>query len=141
MIAPTAPTDAVRALLAANELPVDDLDDPAIELFALHDGDRLAGVVGVQWLAGCALLRSLAVDGTARSAGLGAQLCDAVVRAARARGCAALWLLTTSAQRYFERRGFAVIERAHVPEAVRATAQYTALCPASAVVMMRAVNG
>lgn len=134
MIEPIAPTDEVKALLVANDLPIDDLADPAIRLLALRVNGRLAGVVGLQRLAGCALLRSLAVDGSVRSNGYGAALCDAAVREA---GGVELWLLTTSARRFFERRGFTVVERARVPDAVRATAQFSSLCPTSAVVMKR----
>lgn len=80
MIEPIAPTDDVKALLVASELPIDDLDDPSIELLALRVDGRLAGVVGLQRLDGCALLRSLAVDGSVRSNGCGAALCDPAVR-------------------------------------------------------------
>lgn len=133
----TPPTAAVTALLVASELPIDDLADPAIELWAALDGARLLGVVGVQWLADGALLRSLAVAPEARDRGIGAALCDAAIRAVEGQGRAPLWLLTTSAQDYFGRRGFELVARDQVPAAVRATAQFASLCPASAAVMRR----
>jgi hypothetical protein len=43
-----------RALLAAAELPTDDLDDASISLVGAFDGDVLVGVVGLQTLACCA---------------------------------------------------------------------------------------
>lgn len=137
-IEPMTASDAVRALLVANDLPVDDLADPAVELFGVHDGAEVVGVIGIQWLDGAALLRSLAVAAKARDRGLGAQLCDAVIRQVTARGCPELWLLTTSAKDYFGRRGFVVVPRDQVPASVRATAQFSSLCPSSAVVMRRA---
>jgi len=69
----TTASDAVRALLVANDLPVDDLDDPAVELFGVHEGGEVIGVVGIQWLDGAALLyrwpslRRRATAGSARS--------------------------------------------------------------------------
>lgn len=135
------PSDDVRALLAANDLPTDDLGDPTIALYgAMHEG-RLAGVIGLQSLAGAGLLRSLAVDASLRDRGLGGRLCQHVFHEARARGLGELWLLTTSARDYFARRGFDVIAREHAPDALRATAQFTSLCPSSAVVMRRATAG
>lgn len=141
MIAPVGVDPDVVALLTASALPIDDLADPAIALLGARTDDALVGVVGVQLLAGdLALLRSLAVDPAARTRGLGATLCDAAEALARARGIAALWLLTTTARDYFARRGYVEVARADVPDAVRATAQFGALCPASAVVMRRALG-
>jgi amino-acid N-acetyltransferase len=60
-----------------------------------------------------------------------------VIADAEARGIPALYLLTTTAERYFPRFGFEVVERAEVPDDVRTTAEFTSACPASAVVMRR----
>ena len=128
----------VEALLAAAGLPVDDLGDDGIELWGAFE-DRLLGVVGVQWLDGAALLRSLAVDPAAREHGLGAKLCGIVEARARERKLSELWLLTTSARDYFARRGYEAVPREHAPVAVRATAQFTSLCPATATVMRRSL--
>jgi RNA polymerase sigma-70 factor (ECF subfamily) len=53
----TADADAVRALLEANELPTDDLDDPAITLIGAFAASSLVGVVGMQSCGSAALLR------------------------------------------------------------------------------------
>jgi len=136
-IHPVRASDEVKALLATSELPTDDLDDPSIALYGVSEAGRLIGVVGVQLLGGTGLLRSLAVDPSARDRGLGGQLCERVLHEARVRGLTELWLLTTSAGDYFARRGFEVVPRDQTPSAVRSTAQFTSLCPASAVVMRR----
>jgi len=133
-IRPVAATSEIRALLAANELPTDDLDDPAIELWGAFEGPRLLGVVGLQALDGAALLRSLAVARDARDRGIGAALCAHVEQRTRE-----LWLLTTSAKDYFARRGYEAVRREEAPASVRATAQFTALCPSTAVVMRRSL--
>jgi len=51
-----------------------------------------------------------------------------------------LYLLTTTAERFFATRGYAGIERERVPDTVRASAEFSALCPASAVVMRKALG-
>ena len=135
------PADAkVRALLAANHLPIDDLDDPTIQLFGAFDRDALTAVIGLQLLDGAGLLRSLAVEQAHRECGLGGRMCDEVLRAARSHKLDLLWLLTTSARDYFTRRGFQVVPRDQVPSTIRATAQFSSLCPSSATVMRRQLD-
>jgi amino-acid N-acetyltransferase len=132
----TASLDAARALLAAAELPTDDLEDPAITLLGVHAGAELVGVIGLQACGdGVGLLRSLAVAPAHQGRGLAARLCDAVVDLAAAGAVRELYLLTTTAADYFARRGFTAIDRAAAPEPVRASAQFASLCPASARVM------
>ncbi len=123
---------SVRALLSANDLPTEDLDD-SVELLGAYEGSQLVGVIGLQRLDELGLLRSLAVDPKARDRGIARLLCERVFATCNLE----LWLLTTSARDYFTRHGFEVIDRAHVPEPIRATAQFASLCPASAVVMRR----
>ena len=135
------PNADVRALLAANDLPTDDLDDPTIVLYGAMEAGRLAGVIGLQVLAGAGLLRSLAVAAEVRDRGLGGELCDRVLREARERGLSELWLLTTSAGDYFTRRGFEAVGRDQVPDAVRATAQFASWCPSTATGMRRPLPG
>lgn len=136
-----ASLDAARALLTAADLPVDDLEDPAITLLGVHADRALVGVIGLQACgAEIGLLRSLAVAPAHQGRGLAAQLCDAVVELAAAERIPELYLLTTSAADYFARRGFTAIDRAAAPEAVRTSAQFASLCPASARVMRYSVS-
>jgi N-acetylglutamate synthase-like GNAT family acetyltransferase len=125
-----------RDLLAEAGLPTDDLaEDPRLRLFGLQDGDRLVGVVGVQPLDGAVLLRSLAVAAKARGRGAGALLVAAVEDHARQSGSRDVYLLTTDAAAYFERRGYQRVSRDEAPASLRATRQFAQLCPASAAVM------
>jgi len=131
--------DRVRQLLVANELPVGDLDDPTNELIGAFDGEDLLGVVGLQRCDGVGLLRSLAVAEARRANGIGRLLCEHVVATARAHGYTDLYLLTTGAADYFARQGFSDVGREDVPAAIRMTAQFAGLCPASARVMRRRI--
>jgi amino-acid N-acetyltransferase len=136
-----ASLDAARALLAAAELPTDDLEDPSITLLGVHADTALAGVIGLQACGdGVGLLRSLVVAPAHQGRGLAARLCDAVVERAAAGGIGELYLLTTTAADYFARRGFTAIERAAAPAPIRANAQFASLCPASARVMRYSVS-
>lgn len=106
----------------------------------VRGADGAASLVGVAGLETCgddALLRSVAVRPEWRTRGLGRELVRHVVEAAEARGLRALYLLTTTAERYFPRFGFAPVERASVPADVAATEEFRSACPASAVAMAR----
>ena len=62
-----------------------------------------------------------------------------VISDAEARGTNALFLLTTTAERYFPSFGFHEVARDAVPDDIKATAEFREACPASATVMMRPV--
>jgi amino-acid N-acetyltransferase len=134
-IRPIEPS-AAAALLAAADLPIDDLADPTVQLLGAFDPE-LVGVIGLQVCGDVGLLRSLAVDPAHRARGIARLLCSALFERCRELHLHDLYLLTTSAADYFPRLGFAAIDRAQAPDSIRHTAQFTSLCPSTAVVMRR----
>jgi len=138
-IRPAVPGDraAIRALLDQASLPVDDLDDAPVRFWVAEHGSRLTGAVGFEPYGAAALLRSLVVAPEARGQGLGSALVTTLEREARAAGIGQLVLLTQTARPLFEHLGYAVSPRETVPAAVRASAEFRHLCPASAVCMTR----
>ncbi|NYZ61869.1 arsenic resistance N-acetyltransferase ArsN2 [Luteimonas deserti] len=130
-------TPRVEALLTAGGLPVSDLRDGAVTLFAHVDGDRLEGVVGLEIHGPSALLRSLAVAEGARGTGLGAALVAHAERHATAQGVRTVYLLTTSAAAFFARHGYRHADRGLAPAAIAATPQFAGLCPASSAFMSK----
>ena len=130
--------DAIAGLLRAADLPVEDLNAAMLDAFVVAvEGRACVGVVGLENHGSSALLRSLAVEPRYRSRGLGARLVDAVETEARARGVAALYLLTTTATTFFERVGYAAHDRAAVPPAIAATTEFSSLCPDTADCLWR----
>jgi amino-acid N-acetyltransferase len=133
-------TGDVEALLAASHLPLEGVREALGCFVVAHDDGRLVGVAGIEE---CgvrgehALLRSVAVDPAWRSRGLGRTLVARAIELAESRGAKALYLLTTTAERYFPSFGFVPTSRDAVPEDVRATAEFQGACPASATVMVR----
>ncbi|HET9726048.1 MAG TPA: hypothetical protein VFP28_03965, partial [Gemmatimonadales bacterium] len=59
----------------------------------------------------------------------------------RGAGVRDVYLLTTTAEHYFPRLGFACVGRETVPAALQASAEFTGACPVSAVVMRKPVAG
>ena len=64
-----------------------------------------------------------------------ARLVERAIANAEAKGFAALYLLTTTAESYFPSFGFSRVSRDVVPDAVKATEEFTSACPSSAAVM------
>jgi amino-acid N-acetyltransferase len=132
---------AARALLAACELPVDDLANPAISLIGAFHGHDLVGVIGLEACESVGLLRSLAVAGGHRGRGVARDLCDHLFALATERGIETLFLLTTTAADYFARLGFVAIDRDAAPGSIQTTTQFASICPTSARVMRRVCAG
>lgn len=136
---PAAPEElgAIRALLERLHLPASDVGGPHQAFIAARSGDELVGCVALERYGDAALLRSLAVVPRLQGAGLGKALHAQVLAEAGRQGVRALYLLTTTADRFFARAGFTRIDRASVPAALSASAEFRSLCPASAVCMLK----
>ncbi len=133
---------AVKRLLVDAELPVADLTPGHMQhFFGCGTPEALDGVIGVELFGDLALLRSLAVARQKRGGGLGKQLVAEAESYARERGVKVLYLLTTTAERLFDRLGYSRIGREAVPDSIRATPEYAGICPASSAVMCKTLPG
>ena len=126
---------AIETLLTANNLPLDGVRE-ALPSFLVAEADgRIVGVVGMEYCGEYGLLRSTAVDAAWRNRGIARRLVEQIIAHAEAHGTRALYLLTTTAERYFPSFGFQATARDAVPEAIRATGEFRGACPESATVM------
>ncbi|MDQ6718833.1 MAG: arsenic resistance N-acetyltransferase ArsN2 [Gemmatimonadota bacterium] len=126
---------AVKRLLAANKLPVDGVPDSLQNFLVAFDGQKVIGAIGLEVFEDSALLRSAVVDEAARGTGLGAQLVEGALAKARVLRLRDVFLLTTTAEKYFPRFGFAPVPRETAPQDMQQSAEFTGACPASAVLM------
>lgn len=129
---------AIERLLTDSGLPLDGVREALPTFVVAQAGDAIVGVAGVECCMVNGLLRSVAVHRDWRSHGVGRALVARVISDAEARGIHALYLLTTTAERYFPSFGFREIARDEVPDDIRGTAEFREACPASATVMRRA---
>lgn len=128
---------AVRDLLARSALPLDGADALLGHLVVARDERGIVGTAGLEMYPSGALLRSVAVEASARGQGIGQLVTDAALSLARDAGVGAVFLLTTTADGFFPRFGFARVERDEVPADIRASVEFVSACPASAVVMRK----
>src|SRR5882724_3425585 len=126
---------AVIALLEAAGLPTAGVPRTLDDFLVADTGDGLAGAVGLERYGSGALLRSAVVRPDDQGTGIGAALVRALLDRARDGGLREIFLLTTTAERWFPRFGFLPIERGQVPDAVRVSVEFREACPASAAVM------
>lgn len=141
-VRPARETDlsAVTTLLFDSGLPLDGVAEALADFVVAESDQQLVGVAGLEVCCDNALLRSVAVRPEWRSHGVGRALVTRIVSDAEARGLRALYLLTTTAERYFPGFGFRQITREEVPDDVRETAEFREACPASATVMRRTLT-
>ena len=132
--------DAVESLLTANDLPLDGVKENFSSFVVAEDKGEIAGAIGLEKFGSVALLRSAVVSRQYRGSGIGRRLVEQVLEQASDEGIEELFLLTTTAEKYFPRFGFSTTARSTVPAAVKASAEFQGACPDSAVVMTRRVT-
>jgi amino-acid N-acetyltransferase len=129
---------SVVALLGAEGLPASDLTEAHLEHFFFTGSDGApSALVGLEIYGEAALLRSLVVRAAARTQGLGSALVLHAEEYAAARQVRALYLLTNTAEPYFERRGYRRIDRTQAPPSIQSTREFASLCPASSAFMIK----
>jgi amino-acid N-acetyltransferase len=123
-------------LLKQTHLPTEDITDAAT-LFALYDAAALIGTVGLEYSGENGLLRSLSTSPNQRGKGGGKLLVQFIENLARERGIQTLYLLTTTAADFFEKRNYVRISRDEVPAFIRQSSEFSSLCPSSATIMKK----
>ena len=128
---------AIRILEAA-DLPTEDLTHAHVEHFSFAgSATQPTGLVGLEMFGEVALLRSLVVIPERRRHGDGKRLLEHAENHARSAGVRSLYLLTTTAEQFFERHGFVRASREAAPAAIRSTREFAGICPASSAFMSK----
>ncbi len=99
------------------------------------NGDTVIGAIGLEVYDGTALLRSAVVSPNEQGKGIGTLLYDTIVKYAKGLGIRRLLLLTNTAEEYFRRRGFRVIDQQSITGPVTNSVEFTGACPSHAVCM------
>lgn len=123
-------------LLGQLSLPADGLSfEDAAFVVAEMDGMSV-GCAGLEVAGVNGLMRSVAVTADRRGLGIGARLVGAIHALATERNLEGLYLLTTDAQDYFARRGYAPVNHEQLPDVVTASQQYSSCALADATAMV-----
>lgn len=131
----------LRALLRDSELPNSDLTKRHLKhFFMVKSGNEVIGTVGLEIYGDCGLLRSLAVRQKNRGSGLGKKLVQKMESYASGLGMSEIYLLTTTAGRFFQYLGYEKVNRDEVPESVLQSEEFSQICPSSALSMKKAIH-
>jgi amino-acid N-acetyltransferase len=131
---------AVLALLGRADLPTAGVADALPQFVIAEDGGRIVGAVGLELYGASALLRSAAVEESWQGCGVGRTLIERALDLARERQIEDVFLLTTTAEHYFPRFGFACVPRNTVNREVQDSVEFREACPASAVAMRKSLK-
>lgn len=129
---------AVIRILQASNLPTEDLVERHLDHFSYAGpAAEPTGLVGLEMFGEVALLRSLVVTSDRRGHGDGRQLLAHAEKQARSAGVHGLYLLTTTAESFFAKCGYARVSRDTAPSAIRSTREFAGICPASSAFMSK----
>lgn len=122
----------LHGALVASDLPAADLAEPGRVFFRFWDDAGVIGYAGLEGEGADRLLRSLLVVADRRGDGLGRTILALLENVAREMDVHRLHLLTNTAAPFFRAHGYDAAPRASAPEAIAASQEFAALCPASA---------
>ena len=132
----------VESLLAATNLPTEDIPgNKRISFFGIRNNDALVATIGIERLSSqIGFMRSVAVTPAFQGRGLATELVAFCERWAKLNDIQTLYLLTSGASAFFERKGYLAMSREHAPVEVMATAQFSSLCPSAATLMQKIIQ-
>lgn len=131
----------VEELLKSSGLPYEDLPSKLDALFMGCVNGQVVGVGGVETYGNYGLLRSLVIKESFRGKGYGSALCGKLIKYAKLAGVGEIYLLTTTAEKFFKTKiGFEVINRSVAPPAIQNTTEFKNLCPSTATCMRLKLN-
>ena len=127
----------ITVLLKESKLPSRDIGLAGREFLVATEDGEIIGVVGLEAPGKQGLLRSLAVEVSHRNKGLGRALLGEMTTYAGQKGVEELYLLTTTADKFFSGHGFETIDRTTAPAALQETLEFKSICPVSAICMKK----
>jgi amino-acid N-acetyltransferase len=127
----------VLTLLRDASLPTEGVEEHFANFLVAVDGEGNAvGAIGMeQYADGTGLLRSAVVHASLRNSGIGSRLYEELIKAARQAGMKRIILLTTTAEKYFARKGFKSIARLSITGPVTTSPEFLGACPETATCM------
>ncbi len=127
----------IAKLLLDNQLPTEDIHENKIKFFVALVNNVVVGTIGIEKYNHLGLQRSLAVNKEFRNLNIGEKLLKHLFDYSTSEKIRRLYLLTTTAEDYFNRFGFQAINRTDVPEVISNTKEFQDICPQSAVTMFK----
>lgn len=116
-------------------LPYEDLDKDKHLLVGYYDNEKLIGTGAMEIYGDYGLLRSVSILEEMRGKKLGSKITYHLIEHAKLSSLKGLYLLTETAKDFFEKIGFELIDRNMAVEEIKASSEFTHVCPTSAACM------
>jgi N-acetylglutamate synthase-like GNAT family acetyltransferase len=130
----------INDLLNSVSLPWVETDNcPRYFFVSKNTENKIIASIGLEIYGTYGLLRSLAVDPDNRNKGIALLLIDEIIKQSHALQLKAVYLLTTTADKYFLKNGFEDVQRNDIPEELTHSQEYSSICPASAITMRKSL--
>ena len=131
--------DEIICLLQSQNLPTGDLPASLTGFYTALEYDKIIGVIGMERYGQYGLLRSMVVHPEYRNKQVAKTLVDNLEQTAASAGIVSIYLLTETAAKYFEGKGYKTIDRKEVPAPVTTSTEFSHVCPVSATVMTKMI--
>jgi len=125
----------ITHMLEVCDFPFSDVQDKDIEFWIIRENGILIATGALQHAGDSAIFRSFSVNPEFRNKGFGERIYESILKSASVRGISTLYLLTTTAERYFLKRGWTRLDRNSTPKAVLESSEFKTICPSTAVCM------
>jgi amino-acid N-acetyltransferase len=127
--------EAVARLLNDARLPTLGVKEHFQNFLVAETRGGIIGAIGLEAYGETALLRSAVVHHSHQDDGIGSLLYDSLLASAKTLGVRRLILLTNTAEKYFERKGFVKIDQKSVSGPIASSVEFTGACPSHAACM------
>lgn len=129
--------DEIIDLLQKENLPAEDLPLDLSNFFTAIEENTIIGLIGLEPYGENGLLRSMVVSPNYRNQQIAERLVKMLEEQAINSGINTIYLLTETADKYFSRKGYKTIVREEVPTELKASSEFSHVCPVSAIVMKK----
>lgn len=130
----------ILQLLKENHLPYEDISDSMLQEYRIaKEKNLIIGCIGIQRDAEFALLRSFCIQNSYRNLGIGKTIYSMLENECKSNGIKELYLLTSTAESFFLKRGFLTIDRTNAPEFLKNSSEFQYVCPTSAICMKKII--
>jgi amino-acid N-acetyltransferase len=130
---------AIVELLQSEKLPVEDLPGDLEHFFVAIIDEVVIGAIGLEHYPPTGLLRSMVVHKDHRNQKIAAALVETLEQYAAGLKVNSIYLLTETASAWFDKKNYQQVERTEVPETIKRSAEFSSVCPVSAIVMKKSI--
>jgi amino-acid N-acetyltransferase len=120
--------DEIKIFLKRFKLPAGGIEPHLQNFIMVKCEDGLVGTLGLEIYDKLGVLRSFAVEPESRGLGIGQEMYGQMLEHVRSLGLTDLYLLTTSAELYFAKRGFEKVERKGTPPVLGKSIEFKSAC-------------